>query len=71
MGPPKSHEIRQKNLYTKDRKQRFSGDGHQFFNKQSVKKGMAGVIVKNTNSSAYTRAEKLLHYPLLDSGFGV
>lgn len=66
---PKSHEVRTKNLYIKDRKQRFSGDNLQFSNnKKFAKKGIVGLIVKNTNNSAYTRAEKLLNYPMIDAG---
>ena len=54
-----------------DRKQRVSGDNLQFFqNKNTTKKGISGVIVKNTNLTAYTRAEKLLNYPMIDSAGG-
>ena len=65
----KSHEIRQKNAYLKDKKQRNSGDNLQFFTNggKPQKKGIQGVLVKNTNNSAYTRAEKLLSYPMIES----
>lgn len=65
----KSHEVRTKNIYTKGKK-RNSGESLQFFNNKTIsnKKAKNGLIVKNTSSTAYTRADKLTNYPVIDNG---
>ena len=78
---PKSHENRaQNNLSTNDKKQRISYAGSIGpINKAKIEKQnshgpqhsrrghVAGLTVSNANNSAYTRAEKMLSYPPIDS----